>query len=710
MRIVQVAYDFLNSKLIKINTKALLILAISFILLSTLWIISNERFHQYLLSEKREIVNNELKLKGNLFSNAIEARFGLIYGLESYTNSRLSENADFSNYGTFAEGLYGNVDGIRSLNIAPDGTTRYVYPFEANKGVIGFSLINDNRPQVREDVQRAITARKPVISGPYELRQNGFGIVIRKAVYSGDKLWGLVSIAADMKPIYATAELTNNSDQVNYAIRNKQGLFYGQERVFETEPVLNTVALFDDKFEFGAVPTGGWERSIQAKFSTFQWVTSLIMILMLIIIYMVANMAFKIKEVVRDKTSKLKKVNELLEVELNNRKRLQEAAETANIAKSQFLANMSHEIRTPMNGVMGMLQLLEMTELTEVQADYIEVSMRSSKSLLNVINDILDYSKIEAGKLELESHDFCLNELIQDLLILFRPSTQNKELSLNVFFRDEMPAIFAGDSFRLRQVLSNLLGNSIKFTQKGSIDVSVRKTEETSGEIKLEFTIIDTGIGISKVKIEDVFKSFNQADSSTTREYGGTGLGLSICKGIVEKMKGEIWAESKDGEGSSFYFTCVLKKSGEADNPSEKIVINKEDLVKEDGLSVLIVEDDAISRMVIEKLSRRKGWQVILAENGKEAIDVFRRQLFNAVLMDVQLPILDGYKATGVIRLIESQKGVHTPIIAMTAYALQGDMEKCFESGMDDYLSKPIDADKFYAMVEKWTKNKKKVQ
>ncbi|MCG1025403.1 ATP-binding protein [Dehalobacter sp.] len=560
MRCTQAIFRFIKNIFRISNIKVIWITVITFLFVSTLWFITNERFHSHLLEKEQKNVYNDLKLKGSLFLNTIDSRFCLIYGLEAYVNSRLTENREFSNFSTFAEEIYTNVDGIRSLNISPAGITQYVYPYEENKSVIGFSLLNDYRPQIRADVQRALTTRKPVISGPYELRQGRKGIVIRKAIYEGNEFWGLVSIVADMDPIYSMTGLNSSSDQVKYAIRNKQGLFYGDENVFESAPVLCKEVLFDDEFVFAAVPIGGWEQSIAREVIGFRIITFLIMVMILIIVNMAVTRALKINQNVKIKTEQLNKANELLEIELSNSKRLQADAEMASLAKSQFLTAMSHEIRTPMNGFIGMIQLLETTELTEDQAKYVEISKKSSDSLLNVINDILCYSKIEAGKLELAEQKFGFNEFINDLLLMFRTNAQNKGLILDCFIEDNLPPFLIGDSFRLRQILTNLINNAIKFTPQGRIDVSIRKIEETNEELKLKFEVRDTGIGIRQDKIKDIFNSFTQADSTTTREYGGTGLGLSICKSLVEMMKGEIGADSIEDKGSCFYFTCVLKK------------------------------------------------------------------------------------------------------------------------------------------------------
>ena len=380
-----------------------------------------------------------------------------------------------------------------------------------------------------------------------------------------------------------------------------------------------------------------------------------------------------------------------------------ENAETANIAKSLFLANMSHEIRTPMNGIMGTLQLLEMTNLSTEQAELIKISKTSTGLLIKVINDILDYSKLEARKVIIEKETFRLNELVDEVMLMFKPSILSKNIKLNTVVDPNVPSRLLGDPLHLKQILSNLIGNAIKFTPQGSITLEVKQVEEfLEGAIKLEWVVCDTGIGISQDHLIDIFDSFNQADNTVTRQYGGTGLGLSITKGLVELMQGEIWVESIEGEGSSFHFTCVLGKSKEENNSDDEQLTAEAQSIKEDGLKVLIVEDDAVSRMVVERFVTLKGWHATLAENGKEAIEQLKRSHFNLILMDVQMPVLDGYKATGVIRQLESQKGTYTPIIAMTAFAQKGDHEKCLESGMDDYLSKPIDMNKFYVMAEKW--------
>ena len=378
------------------------------------------------------------------------------------------------------------------------------------------------------------------------------------------------------------------------------------------------------------------------------------------------------------------------------------AADMANAAKSEFLANMSHEIRTPLNGIMGMTNLALDTKLTAEQAEYLETVKLSADALLSVISDILDFSKIEAGKIELEEVAFSLTDCIEDALKTLRFRAKEKGLQLTCDIGAEVPPAVRGDPGRLRQILLNLVGNAIKFTDDGEVGVKVVADVIEEKAAKFHFIVSDSGVGIAPDKADMIFESFNQADTSTTRHYGGTGLGLTISRCLVGMMDGRLWVESELGVGSRFHFTVrlITEENTSATLQRVKILIvdplvthyslrDRGDFLR--GLRILLAEDNPVNQKIAIRLLEKRGHHPILAVNGKEALEALAQGSFDLVLMDVHMPDMDGIEATMAIREQEKTTGLHQPIIAMTALAMKGDRERCLAAGMDGYLSKPID-------------------
>jgi PAS domain S-box-containing protein len=377
--------------------------------------------------------------------------------------------------------------------------------------------------------------------------------------------------------------------------------------------------------------------------------------------------------------------------------RAKEEAEAANKAKSEFLANMSHEIRTPINGIVGMIDLTMPTNLTYEQRDNLTTAKTCAKSLSNIINDILDFSKMEAGKLSIDNINFEMKTLIEEIIKAHTPHANEKGLELNYSFSSNIPQYLIGDPNRLQQVINNLIGNAIKFTESGEVNISVKKGIVTEEYLKLKFAISDTGIGIDEEKKDRLFKTFSQVDSSITRKFGGTGLGLAISRHLVEMMGGEVWLESERGKGSTFYFIIKFKiGKKQLEQPITQRIVAK----PFHSMNILVVEDDRINQIVITRMLNEKGYRVDVANNGLEALDLHKEKEYDVILMDIQMPEMDGLETTKRIREREST-AKHTPIIALTAYALQGDRERFLNIGMDEYLPKPVRMEELFNLIEK---------
>lgn len=406
----------------------------------------------------------------------------------------------------------------------------------------------------------------------------------------------------------------------------------------------------------------------------------------------------KKEESLKKEIAELKKHINVLEKEL---KEYQERSDTSNQLKSMFLANISHEIRTPMNGIIGMYNVLKQTNLTDEQQEFLDIINLSGNNLLTIIDDILDLSKIEAGQLVLEENKFNLKNEVNAVLDLLEIKAKGKGIKLYASFENQIPNAYIGDQARLKQILINLTNNAIKYTKEGSVTIKIETENIEEDYCDMKFSVVDTGIGISKQGQEKLFQAFSQIDSTTTRKYGGTGLGLAIAKNLTSLMNGDIGVESEEGKGSTFWFTATLKRNKE----SSELIQKDEAPVKEkevNPLTILLVEDNLLNQKFAMATLRKEGHRIEIAENGKVALDMYKNKKYDLILMDIQMPVMDGIEATKEIRKIEMSKNIkdQTKIIAITAYVMERDRSMCLGAGMNEYLAKPFKPNDLIGLID----------
>lgn len=674
---------------LRLHLSQLIIVLITLVLLSVSYLIGRLDIEKQ-NGVKRLAVLKELTTIGNKLEGVVRSTFNLTQGivhLIRYQGSISKEQ--FEALCTLAMSENPN---IRNVAVAPNNVVQMVYPLKGNERAVGLDYMKNE--QQRESVLRSMKQKKPLLAGPVNLVQGGVGLINRSPIYliskdSSERYWGMASIVAYYEEILNEAGIANNN-YLKIAIQGDDGkgelgkVFYGDTALLNQNPVIVDVIIPSGKWRLIATPNSGWIQ--ESVFHSQYFIISLI-ITVLIVLFLLTLIY---------KNHNIRQNNSLLALEIQERRKIEielkkskEAAEEANRVKTAFLANMSHEIRTPMNAIQGFSEVILKGNLSEKSTyDFIEIINNSSKQLLNVINDIIDISMIEAGQLKIIYDTVKLNRLLENIYSLHSNNAKSKGLKFNVSYGlpDTVDSINT-DEHRLAQIINNLISNAIKFTNEGYVEFGY-KLKSTH----LEFFVKDSGIGIPREFHDLIFERFRQVDDKLSRDYGGTGLGLSICKSIIEMMGGEIWIESEPNKGSTFFFTLPYEQK----YPVIENEILESNYIDLKDKTILIAEDDYYNYLLLQKLLESTNANLLRANNGQEAIDIFSQNNVDFVLMDIKMPVMNGYEAVKIIR----ENNTRIPIVAQTAYAMTEERQLAIEAGCNYYITKPIKSGELYEIFK----------
>lgn len=649
------------------------------------------------VQERLSIV--QARLEG-LLNETVQLTYGLV--------SVISSNPDLSQaeFERAARPLFHGRSLLRNIGAAPDMVIRYMYPVEGNEKAIGLNYLESDAQ--RKAAVRARDNEELVLAGPLDLVQGGRGLVARIPVFSdGSRFWGLLSVVIDADRLFEGSGLIDKELPIKVALRGRDGtgrkgeVFFGDPTLFNEKSVTLPVTLPHGEWQLAAEPVGGWDanhNTVIAIWSGFAVAILLCVGPMLLLAYY----AYRRKQSERQVAAYYSELESQVQARTAELSAAKEEAEAANVAKSAFLGKMSHELRTPLQTILSVEQLLRTDPLTSEQESLLDTQHIASEHLFSVIADLIDLSKIEADKLELEHERVDVEEILSEVIRLVERQAKEKGLTIHAE-SDPLPDNIMGDAGRLRQILLNYAGNAVKFTQSGEIHIRTRVEQQDDKRIILRFEVSDTGIGIPADDLKRLFSPFEQAKNIASLGHSSAGLGLAINKSLAQLMGGEAGARSEPGKGSTFWFTACLPldNNTSVNNKAAK----REEALKNlraahEGKRVLVAEDTAQIQMILRKILGQAGLDVTVVDDGRKAIEQFSQQPFDIVLMDLQMPNVDGLTATREIRAMPSGKRV--PILAITGNAFDGDRTRCITAGMSDVLVKPIRLERLCESVAFW--------